>query len=71
MIAWWYDPSTGVATQIGTFPGTTPQQFTPPTTGDWVLVAEVLLHLSLRQGIASILSKEKTPLKWQGLRGVR
>jgi len=40
MIAWWYDPSTGVATQIGTFPATTPQHFTPPTSGDWVLVVD-------------------------------
>ena len=40
MIAWWYDPSTGAATQIGTFPTTTPQHFTPPTTGDWVLVVD-------------------------------
>ena len=30
MIAWWYDPSTGVATQIGTFPTTTPQTFYSP-----------------------------------------
>jgi len=40
MIAWWYDPSTGAATQIGTFDTNTPQQFTPPATGDWVLVAD-------------------------------
>jgi hypothetical protein len=40
MIAWWYDPSTGVATQIGTFPTTTPQHFTPPASGDWVLVVD-------------------------------
>jgi hypothetical protein len=40
MIAWWYDPSNGVATQIGTFPTDTPQQFTPPASGDWVLVVD-------------------------------
>lgn len=40
MIAWWYDPSTGVATQIGTFPTNTPQHFTPPASGDWVLVVD-------------------------------
>ena len=40
MIAWWYDPSTGVATQIGTFPTDMPQHFTPPATGDWVLVVD-------------------------------
>jgi hypothetical protein len=40
MIAWWYDPSKGVATQIGTFPTDTPQQFTPPASGDWVLVVD-------------------------------
>jgi hypothetical protein len=40
MIAWWYDPSNGVATQIGTFPTTMPQNFSPPTSGDWVLVLD-------------------------------
>jgi hypothetical protein len=40
MIAWWYNPSTGAATQIGTFPTNTPQQFTPPASGDWVLVLD-------------------------------
>jgi hypothetical protein len=40
MIAWWYDPSNGVATQIGTFPTTMPQNFSPPTSGDWVLVVD-------------------------------
>ena len=47
MIAWWYDPSTGVATQIGTFPTSMPQNFMPQnfsppknTSGDWVLVVD-------------------------------
>jgi hypothetical protein len=40
MIAWWYDPSKGAATQIGTFPTDTPQHFTPPASGDWVLVVD-------------------------------
>ncbi|MCM3902736.1 MAG: glycoside hydrolase family 140 protein [Pyrinomonadaceae bacterium] len=40
MIAWWYDPSNGAATQIGTFPSTMPQTFSPPTSGDWVLVVD-------------------------------
>jgi hypothetical protein len=40
MTAWWYEPGTGVATQVGTFPSTTPQQFTPPDSGDWVLVVD-------------------------------
>ena len=40
MIAWWYDPSNGVATRIGTFPTTMPQNFSPPTSGDWVLVVD-------------------------------
>ena len=42
MIAWWYDPSNGVAIQIGTFPTATPQNFSPPenTSGDWVLVVD-------------------------------
>lgn len=40
MTGWWYDPSTGVATQIGTFPTDQPQHFTPPANGDWVLVLD-------------------------------
>jgi hypothetical protein len=41
MIAWWYNPSTGVATQIGTYPTTGTQNFTPPSSSDdWVLVLD-------------------------------
>jgi hypothetical protein len=41
MVAWWYNPSTGGATKIGTtFDATIPQSFTPPTNGDWVLVLD-------------------------------
>jgi hypothetical protein len=40
MIAWWYNPATGVATQIGTFPTNAPQQFSPPASGDWVIVLD-------------------------------
>jgi hypothetical protein len=40
MTAWWYNPGTGVATSIGTYPTTGPQNFTPPGSGDWVLVVD-------------------------------
>jgi hypothetical protein len=41
--AWWYDPRTGKATQIGTYESTGEKTFTPPTSGknnDWVLVLD-------------------------------
>ncbi len=40
--AWWYNPGTGVATMIGTYPTTGTQTFTPPSggDGDWVLVVD-------------------------------
>jgi hypothetical protein len=41
MIAWWYNPSTGVASQIGTYPTTGTQNFPPPSSSDdWVLVLD-------------------------------
>jgi hypothetical protein len=40
MTAWWYNPSSGVATSIGTFSTTGTQNFTPPGSGDWVLVVD-------------------------------
>jgi hypothetical protein len=41
MMAWWYNPSNGVATKTGTtFDATTPQNFTPPSSGDWILVLD-------------------------------
>ena len=40
MTAWWYNPSDGVATQIGPYPTTGTQSFTPPSSGDWVLVLD-------------------------------
>ncbi|HKQ34369.1 MAG TPA: putative collagen-binding domain-containing protein, partial [Nitrospiraceae bacterium] len=40
MMAWWYNPSTGMATQIGAFPTTGTRNFTPPGSGDWVLVLD-------------------------------
>ena len=40
MIAWWFNPTTGAATQIGTFATTGTQLFTPPASGDWVLVLD-------------------------------
>jgi hypothetical protein len=41
--AWWFDPRTGRATSIGTFPNTGERAFTPPAPGDgldWVLVLD-------------------------------
>jgi hypothetical protein len=41
--AWWYDPRTGTAQDIGTFPNEGAQAFTPPDPGemiDWVLVLD-------------------------------
>jgi hypothetical protein len=40
MTAWWYRPGTGAATPIGTYPTTGTQTFTPPGSGDWVLVLD-------------------------------
>ena len=38
---WWYDPRTGVASEIGTFPVQGEQTFMPPADGpDWVLVVD-------------------------------
>ena len=42
-VAWWFDPRTGTATRIGTFPTTGDREFTPPAPGemlDWVLVLD-------------------------------
>lgn len=41
--AWWFNPRTGTATAIGTFPNTGERAFTPPDAGemlDWVLVLD-------------------------------
>lgn len=41
--AWWFNPRTGAATAIGTFPNTAERAFTPPDRGellDWVLVLD-------------------------------
>jgi hypothetical protein len=38
--AWWFDPATGVATLIDSYPTTASRTFTPPTAGDWVLVID-------------------------------
>ena len=39
-IAWWYNPQTGTATLIGTFPNSGSQSFTAPDGNDWVLVID-------------------------------
>jgi hypothetical protein len=38
--AWWFNPRSGQASDAGDFPTTGPQQLTPPTEGDWVLVLD-------------------------------
>jgi len=37
---WWYDPGTGIPTDIGTFPVEGARQFEPSSEGDWVLVID-------------------------------
>jgi hypothetical protein len=39
-IAFWFNPSSGATTNIGKFPTTGSQTFTPPGAGDWVLVLD-------------------------------
>jgi hypothetical protein len=38
--AWWYNPSTGAATNFGTFPNSGTHSFTAPNSSDWVLVLD-------------------------------
>ncbi|MDF2691898.1 MAG: hypothetical protein K0S65_281 [Labilithrix sp.] len=38
--AWWFEPSAGLATAIGTYPTSGTRSFTPPTAGDWILVID-------------------------------
>jgi hypothetical protein len=38
--AWWYDPATSATTLIGAFATQGSQPFTPPASGDWVLVVD-------------------------------
>lgn len=38
--AWWYDPATGLATPAGKYPTRGIQSFTPPASGDWLLVID-------------------------------
>lgn len=43
--AWWFNPRNGEATEIGVFPTTGPQLFSPPEPGealDWVLVLDAV-----------------------------
>jgi len=40
MMAWWYNPGNGGASLIGTYPTAGTQDFTPPSSGDWVLVLD-------------------------------
>jgi hypothetical protein len=38
VLAKWFNPSTAAYTTIGTYPNTGTQNFTPPSSGDWVLL---------------------------------
>lgn len=38
--AWWFNPASGASSLIGTFATTGSQNFTPPSSGDWVLVLD-------------------------------
>jgi hypothetical protein len=40
MTAWWYNPGNGAATAIGTYSTSSTRTFTPPSSGDWVLVLD-------------------------------
>jgi len=37
---WWFNPSNGSTTLIGSFPNSGTQNFTPPDSNDWVLVID-------------------------------
>jgi hypothetical protein len=37
---WWYNPSDGKITEIGVFPNSGYHEFTPPASGDWILVID-------------------------------
>ncbi|MGA8223694.1 MAG: DUF4038 domain-containing protein, partial [Candidatus Acidiferrales bacterium] len=37
---WWFNPSTAATTNLGTFPNSGTQSFTPPDSNDWVLVLD-------------------------------
>lgn len=38
--AWWFDPASGQPQLIGSFPASGEREFTPPSSGDWVLVVD-------------------------------
>ena len=38
--AWWFNPTTGIATNIGTFANSGTKTFTSPSSSDWVLVLD-------------------------------
>jgi hypothetical protein len=37
---WWFNPSSGAASQIGTYANSRTRNFTPPDSNDWVLVID-------------------------------
>jgi hypothetical protein len=40
MKAWWYNPATGISTLDGTYSTAGTHDFTPPGSGDWVLLVD-------------------------------
>ena len=54
--AWWYNPTTGAATAIGTYNTTGTQTFTPPDTNDWVLVLDDASQKYSPPGVGNALS---------------
>ena len=38
--AWWLDPQTGTSSPAGNFETLGPRLFTPPDSGDWILVVD-------------------------------
>jgi hypothetical protein len=38
--AWWFDPQTGTSSPAGNFETRGPRPFTPPDSGDWILVVD-------------------------------
>jgi hypothetical protein len=39
-ICWWFNPSTGAASLIGSYANSGTRNFTPPDSNDWVLVID-------------------------------
>ena len=55
--AWWYDPRTGTAKSIGTFPNAGTRDFTCPDERDWVLVLDDASATLREPGLATTPDK--------------